>query len=150
MQFSPRPVCHRMAGGIIRHSVYRRMNTFLVLVFVWATAAIAAAAPYQSIGFLEIPPSVHLGAFSGVTIDPSGRIYVLQRGDTPMLVFDRNGKYTQAWGQGLFKVAHGLRADRQGHIWTTDNGNHVVREFSGEGKLLDTIGEVDVPGAGPA
>src|SRR5579864_2223999 len=129
------------------------MKSLLVSVGVWATAAIAAAAtagPYQSTGFLEIPASVHLGAFSGVTIAPSGRIYVLQRGDTPLLAFDRNGKYQRGWGQGLFKVPHGLRADRQGHIWTTDNGNPVVREFSAEGKLLATIGEVDVAGAGPA
>jgi hypothetical protein len=73
------------------------MKTLLVSVAVWATAAIAAAAgagPYQSIGFLEIPPSVHLGAFSGVTIAPSGQIYVLQRGEPPLLAFDRNGKYT--------------------------------------------------------
>jgi DNA-binding beta-propeller fold protein YncE len=129
------------------------MKTLLVSIGVWATAAIAAAAsagPYQSTGFLEIPSSVHLGAFSGVTIAPSGQIYVLQRGDTPLLAFDRNGKYERAWGQGLFKVPHGLRADRQGHIWTTDNGNHVVREFTADGKLLATIGEVDVAGAGPA
>jgi streptogramin lyase len=124
------------------------MKTLLSIAVYAAT--IATAAPYQSIGFLEIPASVHLGAFSGVTIAPSGRIYILQRGDTPLLAFDRNGKYERAWGQGLFKVPHGLRADRQGHIWTTDNGNHVVREFSSDGKLLATIGEVDSPGAGPA
>src|SRR6202795_142197 len=129
------------------------MKTFLLSISIWATAAIAAPAttgPYQSIGFLEVPASVHLGAFSGVTIDPAGRIYILQRGDTPLLAFDRNGKYARGWGQGLFKVPHGLRADRQGHIWTTDNGNHVVREFTSDGKLLATIGEVDTPGAGPA
>src|SRR5260370_13030657 len=129
------------------------MKKFLVSSGFWEKAAIVAAAsagPSQSLGFLEIPASVHLGAFSGVTIDPSGRIYVLQRGDTPLLAFDRNGKYARGWGQGLFKVPLGLRADRQGHIWTTDNGNHVVREFSADGKLLATIGEVDSPGAGPA
>ena len=47
--------------------------------------------------------------------------------------------------------ARGLHdADGQSHIWTTDNGNHVVREFTSDGKLLATIGEVDTPGAGPA
>src|SRR5260370_40156066 len=83
-------------------SVARRGVCPLVSVCVWATAAIAAAAsagPYQSIGFLETPAAVHLGAFSGVTIDTSGRIYVLQRGDPPLLAFDRNGRYIRAWGQ---------------------------------------------------
>jgi sugar lactone lactonase YvrE len=40
----------------------------------------------------------------------------------------------------LFKVPHGLRVDRHGKIWTTDNGNHVLRQFSPEGELLKTIG----------
>jgi hypothetical protein len=128
------------------------MKRFLVRALVWATAAVASAStgPYQSIGFLEIPSSVRLEAFSGVSIDSSGRIYVLQRGEPSLLAFDRGGKYTRGWGQGLFKVPHGLRADSQGNIWTTDNGNHVVRKFSTEGRLLATLGEVDVPGTGPA
>ena len=48
----------------------------------------------------------------------------------------------------MFKVAHGLRADSDGNIWTTDNGSHVIRKFTPEGKLLLTLGELDVPGAG--
>ena len=42
----------------------------------------------------------------------------------------------RGWGQGLFKVAHGLRIDRAGNIWTTDNGNHVIRKFSPGGKAV--------------
>jgi DNA-binding beta-propeller fold protein YncE len=45
-------------------------------------------------------------------------------------------------------VAHGLRADPLGNIWTTDNGLHILRQFSPEGKLLRTLGEEGVPGAG--
>jgi peptidylamidoglycolate lyase len=41
---------------------------------------------------------------------------------------------------GLFKVPHGLRLDAQGHLWTTDNGNHVLRKFSRAGELLQTLG----------
>jgi DNA-binding beta-propeller fold protein YncE len=59
------------------------------------------------------------------------------------------GKVSQRFGEGLFKVAHGLRIDPAGAIWTTDNGNHVIRRFSPEGKLLLTLGEVNVGGAGP-
>jgi streptogramin lyase len=59
----------------------------------------------------------------------------------PLLAFDKNGKYLRGWGQGLFKLPHGLRVDREGHIWTTDNANHVLRQFTREGKLLGTIGQ---------
>lgn len=99
-----------------------------------------AADPFTSAGFLTIPDTVKLDAVSAVAVDAQDRIYVLQRGEAPLLQFDAEGKFLQSWGQGLFKVPHGLRIDRDGHIWTTDNGNHVLRKFSAEGKLVATIG----------
>ncbi|WLD13415.1 peptidyl-alpha-hydroxyglycine alpha-amidating lyase family protein [Planctellipticum variicoloris] len=99
-----------------------------------------AAGPYESIGFVEIPAEVELGAMSAVAVDAHDQIYILHRGDLPILKFDSNGKYVKGWGQGLFKVPHGLRVGPDGAIWTTDNGNHVLRKFSPEGELLATIG----------
>jgi sugar lactone lactonase YvrE len=40
------------------------------------------------------------------------------------------------------------RIDREGHIWTTDNGNHVLRKFTREGKLLQTLGTENKPAGG--
>jgi sugar lactone lactonase YvrE len=65
---------------------------------------------------------------------------VLHRGEPPLVEFAADGKYVRGWGQGLYKVPHGLRVDVAGDIWTTDNGNHVLRKFSPEGKLLATLG----------
>ncbi len=78
---------------------------------------------------------------SAVAIGANDRIYVLHRGPKPILALDKKGKVLNAWGEGLFKVAHGLRIDRQGNLWTTDNGNHLLRQFSPDGKLLQTLGE---------
>ena len=97
--------------------------------------------PYRSAGFLEIPPSVKLDSVSGVECDSKGRIYVLHRGEPPLLQFDAAGKYIKGWGEGEFKVAHGLRVDKADNVWTTDNALHVIREYSPEGKLLLTLGE---------
>lgn len=102
----------------------------------------AAAAAYVSLGFLSIPDSVKLGAMSAVAVDArTGNTYVLHRGEKPVVAFDKKGKFLRAWGEGMFKVAHGLRVDRQGNVWTTDNGNHMLRKFSPDGKLLATINE---------
>ncbi|WP_425616158.1 redoxin domain-containing protein [Anatilimnocola sp. NA78] len=101
----------------------------------------ATAAPYQSVGFVELPKDVELGAVSAVAIGKDDEIYILQRGEVPLLAFDKTGKYLRGWGQGLFKVPHGLRVDKEGHIWTTDNGNHVLRQFNREGRLLLTFGQ---------
>jgi sugar lactone lactonase YvrE len=113
-----------------------------------AAVALVAADPYVSEGLLAIPSTVQMGAVSAVEIDAQGRIYVLHRGEPPVLAFDRDGRYTHGFGNGLFKVAHGLRIDRSGDVWTTDNGRHVLRKFSPDGKLLATYGVEDTPGDG--
>lgn len=102
---------------------------------------------YTSTGFLKIPPQVKLGAMSAVAVDREDRVYVLHRGNPPLVVFDAKGEYLAGWGDQLFKVAHGLRIDAEGNIWTTDNGNHVLRKFSRTGELLATVGEVDKGGS---
>lgn len=107
-----------------------------------------AADPFASNGFLEIPDTVKLEAVSAVAVDAKDRIYVLQRGESPLLQFDADGKFLRSWGKGLFKVPHGLRFDRDGHLWTTDNGNHVLRMFSTDGELLKTIGTEGKAGNG--
>lgn len=114
-----------------------------VAVILLATPWLALAAdPYVSNGFLTFPESAKIDAVSAVAVDAQDRIYVLQRGEPPILQYDSAGKFLKSWGSGLFKVPHGLRFDRQGHLWTTDNGNHVLRQFSTEGELLKTIGTV--------
>ena len=109
---------------------------------------LALAASFTSTGFIRIPPEVKLGAMSAVEVSRDGHIYVLHRGEPPLLQYNKKGEYLKGWGEGLYKVAHGLKTDRAGNIWTTDNGNHVLRQFSPEGKLLLTLGEVGVAGDG--
>jgi DNA-binding beta-propeller fold protein YncE len=107
-----------------------------------------AASPYSSAGFLEFPKEVEVGAMSAVVIDGHDNIYVLHRGEPPVVVFDPRGKYVRGFGRGLFKVPHGLRVDREGYVWTTDNGNHVLRRFTPEGRLVTTLGTEGKVGGG--
>jgi DNA-binding beta-propeller fold protein YncE len=122
-------------------------GTALLIALHFAVTA-TATDPYTSTGFLKFPAEVEVGAMSAVAIDSADRIYALHRGEPPLVAFDANGKYIRAWGQGLFKVPHGLRVDREGHIWTTDNGNHVLRKFNSEGRLLATRGVENKPATG--
>jgi DNA-binding beta-propeller fold protein YncE len=116
-------------------------RTAVVLSVVSLAMWAAGSGPYRSAGFVDIPPQVKLGAVSGVEVDYKGRVYVLHRGEPPLLQFDKKGKYIKGWGEGTFKVAHGLRVDRDDNIWTTDNALHVIRKFSPNGELLLTLGE---------
>jgi DNA-binding beta-propeller fold protein YncE len=125
-------------------------TTFLWLLIVGTLSGSSAAAaePYVSAGFVQFPADIQLGDVSAVAVDAVDRLYVLHRGQPPLLAFDSKGSYLRGWGQGLFKVPHGLRIDREGNIWTTDNGNHVLRKFSEVGKLLATLGQEGKAAAG--
>src|SRR5687767_11419826 len=110
-----------------------RYLTATLLVALGALTTIASAAspaPYMSAGFLEFPKEVEVGAMSAVVVSGRDDIYVLHRGEPPVVVFNARGKFVRGFGQGLFKVPHGLRVDREGYVWTTDNGNHVLRKFT--------------------
>lgn len=117
-----------------------RQLALALLLLLAAMQQASSAEPFVSAGFIEFPSTAEIGAVSAVAIGPKDEIYVLQRGNPPLLALDADGKFRLGWGQDLFKVPHGLRVDRDGNVWTTDNGNHVLRKFSPEGKLLATIG----------
>jgi DNA-binding beta-propeller fold protein YncE len=120
----------------------------LALVLASACGSLGAADPYTSTGFLKFPAEVEVGAVSAVAVDKDDRVFVLHRGEPPLVAFDADGKYLRGFGSGMFKVPHGLRVDRDGNLWTTDNGNHVLRQFTPEGRLLATIGTEGKPAGG--
>lgn len=100
-------------------------------------------------GWPQLPPDVKLGRVSGVATDAADRVCVFHRGKQPILVFDRDGKFLRSWGDGVIDTAHGLRIDRDGNVWVTDIGHHLVMKFDPAGKLLLTLGQKGKPGDGP-
>lgn len=104
------------------------------------------AAPHIAADFPQLPAGWTFGAVSGVTTDAQGDVLLFHRGDHPILVFDKQGKFRRSFGDSLFTSAHGLRVDSGGNIWVTDNGNHTVIKFSHDGKVLLSLGEKNVPG----
>ena len=89
-----------------------------------------------------MPDGWKFGRVSAVTVDKAGEVYVFQRGKKadPVVVFDPKGKYLRSWGRGEFGNPHGMRADHNGDIWVTDNGDHQVMKFTRDGKRLLTLG----------
>lgn len=89
-----------------------------------------------------MPEGWKFGRVSAVAVDASGNVYTFHRGPKadPIVVFSPDGKYLRSWGKGLFGSPHGIRIDKQGHVWTTDTVNHQVMEFTNEGKLLRSWG----------
>ncbi len=81
----------------------------------------------------------------GVAVDGEDNIYVLNRSEHPVIVFDRDGNYLRDFGAGFFLRAHGSLIVSDGSVFCTDDGNHVVAKFTPEGKLLMTLGTKGQP-----
>ena len=82
---------------------------------------------------------------AGISVDAEDRVYVLNRGAHPIMVFDRDGMLVDSWGEEFFGRAHGSCTGPDGSIYCTDDINHTVSKFTPEGKLLMMLGEKGVP-----
>ena len=97
-------------------------------------------------GWEQIPRGYVHRDVAGVAVDGEDRVYLICRGDHPVIVYDRNGKFLRSWGEGEFTYrTHGITVGPNGTIFCTDDGNHTVRQFTPEGKLLMTMGVLNTP-----
>jgi DNA-binding beta-propeller fold protein YncE len=87
-----------------------------------------------------LPTGTKMGAAASVAFDAAGHLFVLARGPQALFEFDENLKFLRAFGDNLFTRAHGLRIDRDGNIWATDVGSHVVVKMDRRGTILLTLG----------
>jgi len=91
----------------------------------------------------KLPEGWEFKDVGAVGVDSKDRVYVFNRGEHPMIVFDRDGNFLRSWGEGLFRRAHGLHVGPDDTLYCTDDGDHTVRRCTTEGKVLLEIG---VPG----
>ena len=93
----------------------------------------------------KLPPGREFDAdVAAVGVDTQDRVYAFNRGQRPMVVFDRDGNFLRAWGEGVFRHAHGVHMAPDDTVWLTDDGDHTVRHCTLDGTVLLTIG---IPGA---
>src|ERR1700724_740952 len=85
--------------------------------------------------FCKLPAGQSFGLVSRVAADAQDRIYVFQRKDPPVVVFDREGKYLGAWGSGEVTDPHGLKIVGD-VVYTTDRSDSVAKSFTLDGKVL--------------
>ena len=83
---------------------------------------------------------------AGVAVDSHDNVYVLNRSDHPVIVFDRDGNFLRSWGEGVFSDrTHGIYVGPEDNVYCVDDGLHTVRKFTSEGKLLLTLGTESQP-----
>src|SRR5215831_17947979 len=69
-------------------------------------------------GWEQLPTGYSHRDVAGVAIDGEDRVYLICRGDHPIIVYDRKGNFLGSWGEG---------------------------QFTPQGKLLLTLGTMNKP-----
>ena len=97
-------------------------------------------------GWEQLPKDFAHRDVAGVAVDQEDRVFLICRGDHPVIIYDRQGNFKRSWGEGDFSHrTHGIYVAPNGTIFATDDGNHTVRQFTPEGRLLMTMGTKNTP-----
>jgi len=87
------------------------------------------------------PPGLSVGFISHVAVDSRDRVYFYRRQEPPILVFDSEGNFLDAWGEGRLRDAHGIYSGTDGHIYLCNRDEHEVLKLTPEGKIVLTLGQ---------
>lgn len=93
----------------------------------------------------KLPSWIKWPEVAGVAIDLSDRVFVFNRGEHPVVVFDREGNLLKSWGEGFFVRPHGITIAPDDSVYCTDDLGHVVHKFTPDGQLLMTLGRKGQP-----
>ncbi|PKB68097.1 MAG: hypothetical protein BZY81_02760 [SAR202 cluster bacterium Io17-Chloro-G4] len=98
-------------------------------------------------GWAKLPGGVTFKECPGVAVDSRDNVYVLTRGDHPIIVLDKDGNYIRSFGQGLFSDdrTHGLYIGHDDSLMVADDGIHTIQKFNSEGEKTMEIGERNHP-----
>ena len=95
-------------------------------------------------GWEQLPEGWTHGDVAGVATDSQDNVYVFNRGEHPVIVYDREGRFIKSWGEGMFKRSHGITI-RGEAVYLADDAGQTVRKFTLDGQLLMTLGTKDTP-----
>src|SRR6266566_4239433 len=94
----------------------------------------------------RLPDGWSFKEVGAVGVDAKDNVYVFNRGEHPMMVFDRDGGFLRSWGEGQYPRAHGVHMGPDESIYLTDDGGSFVRKCRLEdGKVLLELGVPNKP-----
>jgi hypothetical protein len=91
----------------------------------------------------KLPDKWSFKEVGAVGVDAKDNVYVFNRGDHPVMVFDRDGNFLRSWGEGEYPRAHGVHMGPDDSIYLTDDGGHFMRKCALDGRVLLELG---IPG----
>jgi len=130
------------------------LRSILLILFTPVACSLATPAespPYPRINLARCysvdprwpqrPPEVAWGQMPGVAVDREDNVWVFTRTNPAIQVYAPDGHYCFGWDIAHTNtVAHFIRFDAAGNVWTADVGRHTVSKRSRDGKLLLMLG----------
>ncbi len=92
----------------------------------------------------QLPSGWSHGDVAGVATDSLDRVFVFNRSEHPVIVYEPDGRFLGSWGEGVFSRPHGITI-HDDVVYCADDTDHTVRAFTLTGDLLWTLGRVNEP-----
>jgi sugar lactone lactonase YvrE len=123
----------------------------ILLLFSFACSVLAQSAlpelPYKAqLQWPHLPPGWNFRETPGIAVDARQHVFVVHRGEHPIMEFDEKGNFVRGFGDALFDRAHAVRFDPEGNLWGVDDGSHVVMKLDAEGHVKMVLGRYRKPG----
>lgn len=80
----------------------------------------------------------YMNTVHGIAVDKQGRVYVSDRSNRRIQVFDSNGRFLDAWPNIRFPLSIGMSADQ--YLWVNDGLAQKFLKFDLNGRLLYSWG----------
>jgi DNA-binding beta-propeller fold protein YncE len=92
------------------------------------------------LGWPAVPHGITLKEATSVAVDEDDRVYVFNRGNNPMVVFDKDGNFIESWGVGEYTKPHGVHVAPDGDLLLVDDGGHTLKKTSKSGEVRYVVG----------
>jgi hypothetical protein len=91
-------------------------------------------------GWEQLPEGWSHGDVAGVATDSQDRVYVFNRSEHPVIIYDRDGKLLDTWGDlTLYPRPHGISIVND-EVYLVDAKDMTARKCTLDGKVLLTLG----------
>jgi DNA-binding beta-propeller fold protein YncE len=97
-------------------------------------------------GWEQLPAGWEHIDVAGAAVDSEDRVFLICRGDHPIIIYDRDGKFVKSWGEGQFSFrTHGITIGSDDMVYCTDDDDHTVRKYTPDGELIFKLGISGTP-----
>ncbi len=94
----------------------------------------------------KLPDGYSLHECPGVAVDSQDNVFLLTRGEHPLMQFDKDGNFIKSFGEGYFSHrTHGLYIAHDDSLLVADDGIHTIQQFSADGERIAELGDRDNP-----